>query len=127
RAASPARGRAAAAASAGPKCSWARSASRSRPPSRRGGDRRSTSGPRAAVAVRDPDDVVELRSGHLENVAVLQCDHPMPAPDWDVVRVALLQEDLLELTLLVLEDRGHRPLRGADRFLLPATVLKRDP
>src|SRR5262249_61999018 len=47
------------------------------------------SGPRTAVAVREPDDIVELRSGHLENVAVLQGDHPMLPPDRDVVSLTL--------------------------------------
>src|SRR5207244_2271929 len=72
------------------------------------------SGARAAVAVLEPDDVVELRSGHLENVAVFERDHPMFVPDRDVVRLALLQADLLEVTLLVLEDEGHCPARDED-------------
>src|SRR5215470_417781 len=85
------------------------------------------SGPCAAVAVRDPDDVVDLRSGHLENVALLQRDHPMLPPDRNVVRLALLQEDLLELALLVLEHERHLAAREEDRFLLHAMVLEREP
>src|SRR5262249_50043214 len=85
------------------------------------------SGPCAAVAVRDPADVVELRRGHLENLAVLQRDHPMLPPDRDVVRVALLEEDLLELALLVLEHERHLAARDEDRFLLHAMVLEREP
>src|SRR5262249_7732058 len=85
------------------------------------------SGPRTAVAVREPDDVVELRSGHLENVAVLQGDHPMLPPDRDVVRLTLPEKDLLELALLVLEHESHLAVRDEDRFLLHAMVLEREP
>src|SRR6266851_873470 len=79
----------------------------------------------AAVAILEPDHIIQLRSGNLEDVAILERDHAMALARRDVMGLARLQRNGLELALLVVKNEVHLSRIEEDRFHFLPMILQR--
>src|SRR5581483_8114994 len=82
--------------------------------------------PRAPVPVLEADDVFDLRRRHLEDVAVLEGGHPVPAAGPDANRVAGRHPVRPQLTVLVFELELEIARQQVDALVLPLVVLERE-
>src|SRR5262249_34228578 len=79
---------------------------------------------RAAVGVLEPDDVVELGRGDLQDPARLLGPHPMADPRPDAVSVAGAQRQLSQRAIH-LDRQHHFSLEDENRLVLAFMVLQR--
>src|SRR2546426_5808803 len=77
-----------------------------------------------SVFVLQPDDVIDLRGGHFEELTLLHSDHPMLAPRNDPARHAGGQSVRLQLAPVVLQLQVHGPLDDQQRLVLLPVILK---
>src|SRR5882672_11443812 len=83
--------------------------------------------PTPPVRVLDAHDVVQVIRGHLEDVTVLQRDHPVLAARSDMMRLPRAKRHLLEPAVVALDDEGHDAGLHEDRFFLLIVILQRQP
>src|SRR5216683_2219772 len=81
--------------------------------------------PRPAVGVFQTNDVVQLGSAHLENVAVGQGDHPMFHHRTDMKSIARLHLLLFEPSSFI-DDKKQATRLEVDRLVLAVMVLQRE-
>src|SRR5207248_2521181 len=77
-----------------------------------------------SVFVLEPDDVIDLRGGHFEELTLLHSDHPMLAPRNDPARHAGGESVRLQLAPVVLQLQVHGPLDDQQRLVLLPVILK---
>src|ERR1700716_705057 len=77
-----------------------------------------------SVFVFQPDDVIDLRGGHLEELTLLHPDHSVLASGNDPARHAGGEPVGLQLAPVVLELEVHRPFDDQQGLVLLSVVLK---
>src|SRR5882762_5497024 len=77
-----------------------------------------------AVAVLEPDHVVQLRRGGFEDVAVRLRDHPVAEERGDVERVAGVEDGLLQLLTFPAGLEAHHAGQHMDGLVLAQVVLE---
>src|SRR5256886_16041119 len=77
-----------------------------------------------SVFVLQPDDVIDLRGGHFEELTLLHSDHPMLAPRNDPTQHAGGQPQRQQLSPAFLQLQVDYPLDDQQRLVLLPVILK---